>query len=70
MKIRLFLFYLILINTFLHAQQQRSDSIVALVNNQIITYGEVYEKIKASVEGIDASNLSPSVKGAAKKEIV
>ena len=40
------------------AQEKRSDTIVAIVNDEIITYGELVSKIKESLRGIESSNLS------------
>lgn len=51
------------------AQEQRSDSIVAIVNDEVITYDEVMSKIKESVIGIEKSNLSERQKEMQKKEI-
>jgi parvulin-like peptidyl-prolyl isomerase len=57
------------LNGGLLAQEQRADSIVAIVNDEIITYDEVMGKIKESIIGIQKSNLSPHQKEAQKNEI-
>jgi peptidyl-prolyl cis-trans isomerase C len=51
------------------AQDFKSDSIVAIINDEIITYGEVLNKIKESFAGIENSNLSREQKEAKKQEL-
>lgn len=51
------LYYVFLICAPILSQQQRSDTIVAIVNEDIITYGDVYKKVKTIMQSIEASNL-------------
>jgi parvulin-like peptidyl-prolyl isomerase len=50
-------------------QEQRSDSIVAIVNDEVITYGEVASKINESVVAIEQSNMPQREKEMHKKTI-
>lgn len=47
---------------FVSSQQKRSDTIAALVNEDMITYGDVYEKVKIVINEIEASDLPSNQK--------
>ncbi len=51
------------------AIEQKSDSIVAIVNDETITYGEVYQKTQEGLRGIQSSNLSPLMKEQQKRKL-
>lgn len=55
---------------FLFGQHQRADSVVAIVNDEIITYGELYSKIKDGIKGIESSNLPTAQKEAQKQLLI
>ena len=55
---------------FLLAQEKRSDSIVAIVNDEIITYGELVSKIKNSLQGIENSSLPANQKEFQKQQLM
>ncbi|WP_372368725.1 peptidyl-prolyl cis-trans isomerase [Candidatus Uabimicrobium sp. HlEnr_7] len=51
------LYCVFLICVPIFSQQQRSDTIVAIVNKDIITYGDVLKKVKSIIQSIEASGL-------------
>lgn len=51
------------------AQVPKSDSIVAIVNDEIITYQQVYDKIRETIAGIEKSSLPRRHKELKKREL-
>lgn len=64
------IFLCFLSSPFLLAQEKRSDSIVAIVNDEIITYGELISKIKNSLQGIENSSLAANQKEYQKQQLM
>lgn len=56
-------------NGGLWSQEQRADAIVAIVNDEVITYGEVYNKVKEGLSSIEKSGMSQRLQEAKKQMI-